>query len=369
MSRVCVVLNSNWNVINFRLGLLKNLQKNGCEIHIVTPNDEYTQVVLSHGFIHHDWNMKPYSVNVFFEMLVLIRLCWLIFKIKPEYCLSFTIKPNLYASIACTLFSVKQVANIAGLGRMYARNGIFPKLVRWFYQLCLNGAFWIFFQNSEDQRKFLQTKKVLKTRTSVLPGSGVQVPDEKAPYHSSGKIVFLMFCRLLKSKGIYEYAAAAKRIRSQFQNVEFQLLGFLDHTDPDSVCEKDLVYWQSQGIINYLGYTRDVKEFVLKADCVILPSYYPEGTPRALLEAGSLARPIITTDWPGCKDTAIHGTSGYLVKARSIEDLEMAIRKFIGLSVEKRMKMSTASFRHISENFDEKIIFQKYRKVVLEDLQ
>ena len=276
----CIVINSTWNVINFRCNLLKHLQSLGSEVHIVAPRGSYVDDLVALGFIYHEWKVKPQSRKPFSEFTAILSLFWVLRNLRPQYCLTFTIKPNMYTALLSPFFKFKQIANVAGLGRVFDDNRLFARVLQSVYWYVLRNVFHIFFQNEDDKSKFVKSQNSRLMSVSVLPGSGVEIPLTPAPLRKRDVTVFLMFCRLLKSKGVHEYVLAADRVKAACVNVEFQLLGFHDVDDPDSVEKSDLDEWQSKSLINYMGATEDVSEYVINSDCVVLPSYYPEGTPR-----------------------------------------------------------------------------------------
>jgi glycosyltransferase involved in cell wall biosynthesis len=177
---------------------------------------------------------------------------------------------------------------------------------------------------------------------------------------NNNKIVFLLIARMLWDKGVGEYVEAAKIIKKKYDNVEFQLLGFLDVENKSAISREQMDIWVEEGCVNYLGTTDDVRNYIAKSDCIVLPSFYREGTPRTLLESASMAKPIITTDNVGCRDVVDDGINGYICKPRNSGDLAVKIEKFIALSKDKVSDMGKNGRDKMLKEFDECIVIDKY---------
>lgn len=221
----------------------------------------------------------------------------------------------------------------------------------------------VFFQNRDDFAFFMRQGIVHPAQCDILPGSGVDMnrfrPSEKK---QSETIEFLHISRMIWEKGIGEYVEAARMIKAKYPNVTFNLLGFLDVQNPGAISRKQMNEWVEEGVINYLGVSDNVDEVISTVDCVVLPSYYREGTPKTLLESASSGKPIITTDSVGCRDVVDHGINGYLCKPRSAQDLADKIEMFINLSSEEKLLMGINSRDKVQREFDETIVINKYLK-------
>lgn len=219
----------------------------------------------------------------------------------------------------------------------------------------------VFFQNSEDKRVFLDANIVLEQRTKILPGSGVSLKqfDQAAlPFPASDK-VFLFVARLIREKGIKEFCAAAADLKFTHPNARFQILGPFDRESKSAVTEGDLNAWMGASV-EYLGEASDVRIYLRRAHCVVLPSYYKEGTPRSLLEAAAIGRPIITTDLPGCRDVVEVGVTGYLVPGRDSAALAEAMRRVCDMPDSALLKMAREARVRAERLFSEEIIITSY---------
>ncbi|MDZ7817311.1 MAG: glycosyltransferase [Aliarcobacter sp.] len=213
----------------------------------------------------------------------------------------------------------------------------------------------------------MNNKLVKENQTDLLPGSGINTELYK-PLEveiENKHFTFLMLARLVKDKGIIEYIEAIKIIKEKYPNIVFKLLGSLYSGNPTAVSENELNSWIKEGLINYLGHSDDVKYEILKVDCVVLPSYR-EGLSRVLLEAGSLAKPIITTNTPGCKDVVEDGRNGFLCEVKNSEDLALKMEKMINLSSEERINMGKEGREKMIKEFDESIVINKYLETIKE---
>jgi glycosyltransferase involved in cell wall biosynthesis len=254
--------------------------------------------------------------------------------------------------------NAKVINNISGLGRIFVSKSIISTMVKWLYKFSQSFADFIFFQNTEDTHLFLSEHIISHVKCARIPGSGVDIRYYQPKlYPKSDTIRFILVARMLREKGVEIFAKAAGKLVAKYTNVEFFLLGPLDEK---GVTASEINYWESQGWIKYLGKTDNVASVVHDCSAVVLPSYYKEGVPRSLLEAGALGKPVITTDNTGCKDAVVDGTTGFLCRQNDVDSLANCIEQFILMSEEDRMKMGMESRKYIEENFDEKIIIKKY---------
>jgi len=255
--------------------------------------------------------------------------------LRPDYFLGYTIKPVIYGLIAAHLARIPQrYALITGLGYAFQatdeagwKSKILLRGVCGLYALALKAANGVFFQNQDDAALF-RSRGILGTgaKTMVVNGSGVDIAAfTRAPLPS--RISFLLIARLLGDKGIREYVQAARKIRRRYPDAVFKLVGWIDE-NPNAISPSELDAWISEGVVTYLGRLEDVRPAIIASSVYVLPSYR-EGTPRTVLEAMAIGRPIITTDAPGCRETVIEGDNGFLVPARSVDKLAAAMAKLI----------------------------------------
>ena len=332
------------SVLNFRGKLLESIYSKGLEIHILAPDLAFFSAehekLLSLGYYIHEIPMQRTGTNPASDLKTLLNMYALIKKIKPDYVLSYTIKPVIYGTLAAWLAKVpNRYALITGLGyafqnvETHSKRSIFQKLVHGLYQQALSRSHKAFFQNPDDLKLF-QDLNLLKSQTPsvVVNGSGVNVTDFNilplpTNEQQQAKISFLLIARLLIDKGVREYAQAAEIIKQKHPNVEFNLVGWIDE-NPAAITQQELDQWVTKKTVKYWGKLTDVRPAIAESSVYVLPSYR-EGTPRTVLEAMAMGRAIITTDAPGCRETVVDGDNGFLVEVKSVESLVEAMQKFI----------------------------------------
>jgi glycosyltransferase involved in cell wall biosynthesis len=366
LTKIAFVANTSWYIYNFKLGLIKALQAEGYDITAIAPNDTYVEKLNSEGISHLHININQRGTNII-EDIKLIYDFYKIFKMeRPDLILCYTIKPNIYGSIASRILKILTINNITGLGCVFANENWVTKLVEILYKFSLQKSLKIFFQNYDNMEVFVKKQIVKKHLVDRLPGSGVDL-EKYAPrlvIKRNNCKTILLYGRLLWAKGIAEYIEAAKIIKSKYENIEFQLLGSIDGEGPLAVSREQVQRWVDQGLVTYLGFTDNVIDFVTQADCVVLPSYYYEGVPRTLIEAASLAKPIITTSIAGCRDVVEDGINGFLCREKNVKDLVKAIEKMINLSGRERYIMGRKGRDKVTKEFDEKIVIKKHLDII-----
>jgi glycosyltransferase involved in cell wall biosynthesis len=281
--------------------------------------------------------------------------------------------------MAAHALGIPVVNNIAGLGSAFIRGGWLAHVLTNLYRFVLIRAKRVFFQNPDDYLKFVEMGLVSKEHSAVLPGSGVDLqrfqpvplPSLQGAHEGDSQrtndrhFVFLMVARLLKDKGVQEFADAARLLKSSYPCAEFALLGFKDSQNPNAVSEEQLALWQEKGWVTYWGSSADVREPLALADCVVLPSYR-EGTPRTLLEAAAMGRPLVATDVPGCREVVRHGFNGLLCRPRDSQDLADQMQAILLMPAEQLAQMGQASRQYVEERFDEQRVIDAYLQVLNE---
>ena len=364
--RVLIALNTAWNLVNFRASLISAFIQAGYEVIAVAPQDNYVEQVKALGCQYFPLPMDNQGTHPGRDLLLLWRFYRLLRRNRPDVFLGYTVKPNIYGSIAAHLLGIPVVNNIAGLGTVFIKDGWVTRLVRVLYRFALSRSKHVFFQNDDDRSLFIKGRLVDPEITDRVPGSGInlrhflsiEMPRSESP------IRFLLIARMLWDKGVGEYVEAAKLLMSRNVSAEFCLLGFLDAKNPAAISRDQMDEWVKSGFVTYLGETDDVRPHIATATCVVLPSFYREGVPRTLLEAAAMGRPIITTDAVGCREVLENGMSGYLCKPRDASDLAEKMELFISLSPEQRAEMGGLGREKMEREFDEKIVINKYLQVV-----
>ena len=362
--RIAIVVNNSWSAWNFRANLAFAFKKFGYKVVFISPYDRYSENIKKH-FGFQDISINSKGVNPIEDLKLVYNLYKIYKNLRPDIICHFNIKPNIYGTLAANILKIPSISNIAGLGTLFINQNFITKIAKSLYKFSQKKAIKIFFQNKNDFKMFVDEKLVQKDKCDVLPGSGVDIkkfkPLEKK---GNGEFKFLLISRMLWAKGIKDFIDAAKIIKEKYHDVDFQLLGYLDMKSPTAITKRQMEMWVSDGNVKYLGDSDDVREQIANADCIVLPSYYREGTPRVLLESASMQKPIITTNTVGCRDVVNDGINGYLCEEKNPKDLADKMEKILKLSNEQRDNMGKAGRIKIIKEFDEKIVIRKYVEAV-----
>ena len=364
---IAIVANTSWYIFNFRHNLVEKLMSKGYHVTSIAPFDRYSQMIKEIGCEYININIDNNGKNPLKDLKTLFDFCRIYSQIRPAVILHYTTKPNIYGSVAARLAKIPFINNISGLGSTFIHKGVTNLIVRILYQLSQGRSHKVFFQNPDDFKLFTQSRLVRSDKVDLLPGSGVDLhkffPQKK---ERTQKFCFLLIARLLWEKGVKEYVEAARILRESCSDLEFQLLGFVENNNPRSVSEKQIRDWEQEGCVIWLGSVEDVRPHIAEADCVVLPSYYREGTPRSLLEAASMGKPLITTDAIGCRQVVDEGVNGFLCKQKDSFDLASVMQKMLRLTDEQRMAMGKKGREKMVREFDEQIVISKYLETIEE---
>jgi len=368
--KIVIATNTAWNLVNFRAGLIRALVAAGYEVVAVAPLDKYADQLDALGCRYVPLPMDNKGTHPGRDLMLLWRFFWLLRRERPAVFLGYTVKPNVYGSLAAHVLGIPVVNNIAGLGVVFIRDSWLTRVVRGLYRLALSRSARVFFQNANDMGLFIERGLVRREVASRVPGSGVDLGRfGVTPLPAAGgRVRFLLIARMLWDKGVGEYVEAARMVKRQAPNADFCLLGFLDVQNPTAISREQMSIWTEAGFVRYLGVSDDVRAEIAEADCVVLPSFYREGVPRSLLEAAAMGRPLITTDAVGCRDVVDDGVTGFLCQPRSADDLKEKMNRMIALSTAARAEMGRRGRAKVELEFDERIVVGRYMTVVKEIL-
>jgi glycosyltransferase involved in cell wall biosynthesis len=362
--KIAIVLNTSWNIYNFRMGLVSRLIENGHEVIAIAPKDEYSHFLTEAGCTFYELKMDSRGANVIKDFALIFELWTLYRKIRPDVILQYTIKPNIYGTLAASLLKIPTVNNVCGLGTAFLNKGIVSKIAIGMYKLAFRFPKLVYFQNNDDKRFFEENNIIKNNATQVLPGSGINLnhfkPVEK---NTNTKFTFLLISRLIHDKGIIEYIDAIKILKDKGVDVNFQLLGNKDTEHRRGISEELINDWINNNIVDYLGSTDDVRPYINKADCVVLPSYR-EGTPKSLLEAASSAKPIVATNVAGCTNIVNDNVNGMLCEVKDPSDLANKLEAMSNLSKSRLEKMGQESRKIVEDRFDEQIVIESYLNTI-----
>lgn len=366
---IAIVINTSWNIYNFRLGLLQSLQKEGYKIIAIAPRDDYSAKLEDLGFEYHNIQMNNKGTNPLEEIKLIWNFYKLYKKLKLDAILHYTIKPNIYGTLAARFLGIPTISNISGLGTVFLEDKFSSKVAHLLYKIALKYPQKIFYQNSHDRALFIDAKLSEESKTALLPGSGIDT-QKFAPIARKNKsecMTFLFVARLLKDKGLVEYAEAAKMLQKE-NEVKCYILGAYYDGNPSAVSKEQMQEWEEEGSVTYLGVSDDVATHMASVDCVVLPSYR-EGLSRVLLEAASMAKPLITSNVPGCKEVVDDGINGYLCEVKNSVSLKDVMQKMMDLSSKERESMGKYGRKKIIEKFDEKLVISQYINTLFKILE
>jgi len=365
MNKVLLLYNTASYLYRFRKGLIKKLKDEGYKVITVASPDKYAKNIaeISDLFIPVEFSRdfkRPLS-----DIKLFLTLLRIYSKYKPDVALHYTIKANIYGTISAKINQTKVVNTVTGLGYIFLDNSVFSRFLRFVYRIILKFSNCVIFQNREDVNS-IGTRWLRKFK--VVPGSGVDLNHYSPHYCQNNRIsargfTFLFIGRLLKTKGFLELVKAAEKIHSKYQNVNFWVVGEIDEGNPSFIDRQLLEHHIKAGVIEYFGFQDDVREFICKADVVVLPSYR-EGLSRVLLEAASMGKPLLATNVPGCREIVLPQFNGILVEPRNVEALVDGIEIFLNLSQDKLQEMGKNSRYLVEKHFDEKIVVGEYLDVI-----
>ncbi len=340
---------------------MSRLCDEGYEVIAAAPPDAYSERIERVGFRFIALPMDNKGTNPVTDLFLMFRLYRLFRSEKPDVILTYTPKPNIYVSLVAGLMSISVIPNISGLGNVFIRQSFITRIIKVLYRVALYFPQRVFFQNNDDLHLFVELGLVNEKKVQRIPGSGINTelyaPGDVSEKGQGG--IFLLVARMLWDKGVGEFVEAARLLKQQYPEARFQLLGFLDVINPQAVSREQMQQWVDEGVIEYLGESDDVKSFMQEADCVVLPSYR-EGLPRTLIEGGSMARPLIATDVPGCRDVIDDEVNGYLCEVQNAADLAGKMQLLLDLTEEQRTLMGSQSRKKVIREFDESLVIDAY---------
>ena len=357
--KVLLISPKNRTVYNFRGDLIEEIQKREYDVIVTGPNRDNLEKILALGVQFKEIPMNKNGLNPLADLRYLRALMQLVREERPDVVLGYTSKPVIYGSIAAKLAKVPhKAAMVTGVGYAFTARSVKARIIRLIMSMLYKAAFWscdvAIFQNSNDADEFVQRHLVNREKCVVVNGSGVNM-DRFPVAEFPPKVTFFMLSRVMYSKGIREYLEACTIVKQKYPQVRCMLLGACENTQ-DSLSREALQPYIDHGIIDYYGETDRVADYYRQCSVYVLPSYR-EGTPRTVLEAMSMGRPIITTDAPGCRDTVLDGKTGFLVPIRDGKAVAEKMIKFVECP-ELILSMGSASVEYCRKKYDVSIVNQ-----------
>lgn len=358
-NRIVLSANTSWYLYNFRRSTIKALVEQGYKVTCLSPKDDYSDKLISELYV--EWiplNIHRHSTNPIKDLFLLYQFIHCYRKLKPIACLHYTIKNNIFGSIAAKITSCKVINNITGLGTLFIKKSFATSIAVFLYKLSNVCSDIIFCQNPVDRDFLIKERLVSKEKLILIPGSGVDLnkfnPSQKE--QRSNNFRFLYVGRMLRDKGVYELIDAFNSIDQSKTPSTLYLVGFIDTDSSASISMEQIRNWTIQNSnIVWVGHSDSMAKIYANCDCVVLPSYR-EGLPRSLLEAGAMGLPSIASNVPGCSDVIINGYNGLLCEVKNAEDLASRMVEISSMDSEALNAIGINARNHVENKYDERIV-------------
>ena len=342
--------------------ILRHFKDKGYEIYVLSKAEKNNiEILEKQGF--HCRPVGTVVLNPIIACQFFFKLIQQIKQIQPDIIFSFTIRPNIFGSLAALFLSIPIVSNVTGTGPLTTDTGLVYRLIRLAYKFAFSKNQRVFFQNQDDYEFFLKNKYINKNQAKLLPGSGVDT-DYYLPRPKTQKgFSFLMVSRLIVDKGVRDYIEAAQIVKSKYPEVQFCLLGpyWQQSISKNTITEAEVKTWEEEGIINYLGYTLDVRPYMANVDAIVLPSYR-EGCANVLMQGASMAKPLIATDVTGCRNLIENGITGYLCEVRNPVSLAEKMILLYNLAEDKRLEMGLKGREKMIKEYQKRLVLKAYEE-------
>jgi glycosyltransferase involved in cell wall biosynthesis len=362
--KVVLSANTGWFVVQFLDGLIRGLKAADYTPIIVAPDELGADSRVAD--LGAEWiplAIERKGTNPVADLRLFRAYRRTLKLAEPVAFLGFTVKPNIFGCLASRSLDIPSIATISGLGTAFMNDRYLERIVTFLYRSAFRRNCTVLFQNPDDYLLFIERSIVKAEQTRIMPGLGVDLEEFAVAALPEGPPTFLFVGRLLRDKGVYDYISAARALRRQFPRVRFQLLGSIDEGNRTAISPDELASWVNEGIVEYLGETRDVRPFLARATIVVLPSYR-EGLPSALLEAAAMGRPLVAADVPGCREVVDHGANGFLCRAGDVESLTNAMRKMCELPRQTLHQMAASSRNRVHERFSKERVVRAYLDIL-----
>lgn len=353
---ILILANYDVGLYRFRRELIQSLLERN-EVLIALPEGNLVHPLEEMGCHFVDTPIDRRGLNPVTDLKLFFRFFKLLRQQKPDLVITYTIKPNVYGGLACRIQGVPYAINVTGLGSVFQSKGFVREVAKFLYRMAAKRAKVVFFENTANMELFQKEKIVSSSQSRVLSGAGVNLEYFTCtPYPSSEETRFAFAGRVMKEKGVEELFAAMERLRAEGENCTLDVLGGYEEDYADAIRR-----YEEAGWLKYYGYVEDVRPYVEKAHCVVLPSYH-EGMANTNLEGAAMGRPIITSNIPGCCEAVLDGKSGLLCKPQNADSLYDAMKQFLSLSATAREQMGKTGRKHMEAMFDKKKVVEETMK-------
>lgn len=364
MGKLLLLANDESTIYNFRREVVSAFVEEKHEVYLAYPLGEHTKQIRDLGCEIIPVKLSRHGTSIVADFRFCIECIKLIRHIKPDVVLTYTVKPNVYGSIACQLTDTKYINNVTGLGSMLQNDGIMARFILWLQKIGLRKSQCVFFQNEDNYKNFLKNNAIKdKTHCRVLPGSGVNLNlhcFEEYPSERN-KNRFVIVSRIREDKGFNEFFRAAKNVKEKYPESEFHVVGWYEDDDYKRIIDS-LV---SDRIIIYHGKKdqTEVHQIIKECHCLVHPSYH-EGMANVILEASASGRPVIASDIHGCIEGIEDGITGFTFKVKNAKDLESCMKKFIQLPYEQKSEMGRKARIKMEREFDRNFVIDAYKEEI-----
>ena len=369
--------NTLWGLVNFRGAVIAHLRDKGHQVVLVAPEkeDKQLQTKVPEGIKYIPISMGRTSMNPWNDLKLFVRLYRIYRKERPDYIFHYTIKPNIYGSIAAKACGIPSTAMMAGMGFAFAKKSLLTRLIKHLYTIGLRCTDKLLVLNEENRQDIIKTRLCTPEKIIKLDGGeGVDCSAFPMYNNESTQTTFLFVGRILWEKGYKEFVEAARIVKQKHPDAQFCIVGALDPAQPHSVPKEELDADIRQGTVQYKGFINDMRTIYAQSGLVItLPSFYREGMNRALMEACASGKPIITTNIAGCRELVTEGKNGFIIPIKESEQLAKAMIKYLNLSSDEKAAFSRHSREMAESKFNilqvlpiyEQILFDAQKEKVL----
>ena len=362
---ICLVCNTGFAIYTYRQGFIRMLVAKGVRVVVLAPRDRTFPLLEAMGCECIDLPVASKGTNPLHDLRTLAALYRHYRTIRPNVVFHYTIKANIYGSVAAWLARVPSIAVTTGLGYVFIQKSRAAMIAKALYRFAFRFPREVWFLNRDDEQAFLRERLLTHPeRAKLLHGEGVDI-DQFAltPLPRNERLTFVLIGRLLWDKGVGEYVEAARMLRECYPHARFQLLGPVGVDNPSAITQADIDGWLDEGVIEYLGEAHDVRPIIAAADCVVLPSYR-EGVPRTLMEASAMGRPIVATDVPGCREVVDDGVTGLLCEVKNAQSLSAKLAQILTMNEDARREMGLRGREKVMAEFDEALVIERYRQTL-----
>ena len=361
--KIGFVGNSLLTMCNFRMGVMRHLVHLGYEVVVIVPQDGDTEILRQEHIRLIPIEVDCKGTNPIADIQLAKTLLKIYRREQFDFLFHYTIKSVIYGSWAARNAGIPQIPVITGLGYTFLKKNLLNRLVISLYKRTIRSAESVWFLNQTDQQVFTSLNILPYENTRLINGEGV----DTMKYHTTrllttNPFTFLYIGRMLWDKGVGLFVEAARIIKERYPQAVFNILGPLSSDNPNNISPTQLEEWHNSGVVNYIGCTSNVLPHVEESTCIVLPTFYPEGMPRVLMEAASMKRPIIASNVPGCREVVIDGKNGFLCLKKNVNSLVASMEKMLTLSQQELIDMGAAGREHVLQLFDEQKIIAIYQQ-------